>query len=125
MASPRWRGAAASGFLPAGSAFGRVTRDDDDPMDRKAATSSGCLGGGMGSGTAGAHGRCPRSLRGLALGLVALSALVFSVPTEAQTITVPGVPISFSAFAGDGRVRLAWGSPRDAGGVDATTLRRV
>ena len=29
--------------------------------------------------------------RGLALGLVALSALVFAVPTEAQTVTVPGV----------------------------------
>ena len=60
--------------------------------------------------------------RGLALGLVALSALVVAVPTEAQTITVPGAPISFSAFAGDGRVRLAWGSPRDEGGVDAATL---
>ena len=30
--------------------------------------------------------------RGLALGLVAFSALVFAVPTEAQTITVPSAP---------------------------------
>ena len=73
-------------------AFGRVTRDDDDPMDRKAATSSGCLGGGMGSETPGAHGGCPRSLRGLAIGLVALSTLVAAVPTEAQNTAPTGKP---------------------------------
>ena len=84
--------------------------------------SSGSLGGGMGSGTAGAHGRCPRALRGLAIGLVALSALVVAVPTEAQTITVPGAPTGFGAYSGDGRVRLVWGAPRDLGGVDAGTL---
>ena len=104
------------------SAFGRVTRDDDGPMDRKAAMSSGCLGGGMGSGTAGAHGRCPRALRGLAIGLVALSALVVAVPTGAQTVTVPSAPTSFGAYPGDGRVRLSWSGPRNAGGVIATTL---
>ena len=27
-------------------AFGRAAREDDDPMDRKAGTASGCLGGG-------------------------------------------------------------------------------
>ncbi len=56
-------------------AFGRAARAHDGPMDRKAAMSSGSLGGGMGSGTAGAHERCRRPLRGLALGLVVLSAL--------------------------------------------------
>ena len=85
--------------------------------------SCGSLGGGMGSGTAGAHGRCPRALRGPAIGLVALSALVVAVPTGAQTVTVPSAPTAFSAFAGDGRVRLAWRSPSDAGGVNARTLR--
>ena len=84
--------------------------------------SSGSLGGGMGSGTAGAHGRCPRALRGLAIGLVALSALVVAVPTGAQTVTVPGAPTAFRAFAGDGRVRLEWSGPTDAGGVVSTTL---
>ena len=56
------------------------------------------------------------------MGLVALSALVFAVPTEAQTVTVPGPPVNFSAYFGDGRVRLSWGSPADAGGVHVTTL---
>ena len=70
-------------------ALGRAPRADDSPMDRKAGTSCGCMDGGMGSGTAGAHGGCPRSRRGLAIGLVALSALVFAVPTEAQTNTAP------------------------------------
>ena len=70
-------------------AFGRAARAHDGPMDRKAATSSGSLGGGMGSETAGADEGCPRALRGLAIGLVALSALVFAVPTEAQTNTAP------------------------------------
>ena len=104
------------------SAFGRVTRDDDAPMDRKAGTSCGCLGGGTGSETPGAHGGCPRALRGLAIGLVALSALVVAVPTGAQTVTVPSAPTAFSAFAGDGRVRLEWVAPTDAGGVPATAL---
>ena len=84
--------------------------------------SSGSLGGGMGSGTAGAHGRCPRSLRGPAIGLVTLSALAVAVPTGAQTVTVPSAPTAFRAFAGDGRVRLAWRSPSDLGGVAAATL---
>ena len=70
-------------------ALGRVTRQDDAPMDRKAAMSSGSLGGGTGSETLGAHGGCPRPLRGLAIGLVAVSALVVAVPTEAQTNTAP------------------------------------
>ena len=70
-------------------AFGRAARADDGPMDRTAGTSCGCLGGGTGSETLGADGGCPRPLRGLALGLVALSALVVAVPTEAQTNTAP------------------------------------
>ena len=103
-------------------AFGRAARADDGPMNRKAAMSSGSLGGGMGSGTAGADGGCPRPLRGLALGLVALSALVVAVPTGAQTVTVPSAPRTFRALAGDGRVRLLWNSPSDPGGVNAETL---
>ena len=125
-AEGRWLHRAGVARRRAGScrrvAFGRVTRDDDGPMDRKAGPSSGCLGGGMGSETAGAHGRCPRALRGLAIGLVALSALVVAVPTGAQTVTVPGAPVNFSAYPGDGRVRLVWSNPSDAGGVVATTL---
>ena len=42
-------------------ALGRAARADDGPMDRKAAMSCGCLGGGTGSETPG--GGCPRSLR--------------------------------------------------------------
>ena len=59
---------------------------------------------------------------GLALGLVALSALVFAVPTEAQTITVPSAPTTFRVLAGDGRVRLSWSTPSDRGGVNAATF---
>ena len=50
---------------------------------------------------------------GPALGLVALSALVVAVPTEAQTITVPGALREFTAIAGDGRVRLLITAPRN------------
>ena len=75
----RWLQRAGAARRRAGSrrrfALGSVTRQDDDPMDRKAAMSSGSLGGGMGRDTPGADGRCPRPLRGLTLGLVALSAL--------------------------------------------------
>ena len=61
--------------------------------------------------------------RGLAIGLVALSALVVAVPAGAQTVTVPSAPRNFGAYPGDGRVRLLWSNPSDAGGVAARTLR--
>ena len=124
-AEGRWLHRAGVAGRRAGSfrrfAFGRAARDDDAPMDRKAGMSSGSLGGGMGSGTPCAHGGCVRPLRGLALGLVALSALVVAVPASAQTVTVPGA-LSFRALVGDGRVRLSWSSPIDAGGVAVGTL---
>ena len=44
---------------------------------------------------------------------MALSALVVAVPTEAQTITVPGALREFTAIAGDGRVRLLITAPRN------------
>ena len=125
-AEGRWLHRAGVARRRAGSfrrvALGRAARADDGPMDRTAGPSSGCLGGGMARDTPGAHGRCPRALRGLAIGLVALSALVVAVPTEAQTITVPSAPTAFRTFVGDGRVRLVWSTPNDGGGVVGTAL---
>ena len=123
-AEGRWLHRAGVARRRAGScrriAFSHVTRDDDAPWDQTAGPSSGCLGGGMARDTPGADGRCPRSLRGLAMGLVTLSALVVAVPTEAQTMTVPGAPARVSAYPGDGRVRLNWSGTTDTGGVVAS-----
>ncbi len=125
-AEGRWLHRAGVARRRAGScrriAFSHVTRDDDAPWDQTAGPSSGCLGGGMARDTPGADGRCPRALRGLAMGLVTLSGLVVAVPTEAQTVTVPSAPRNFLAVAGDGLVRLSWSSPSDADGVVGTTL---
>ena len=38
-------------------------------------------------------------------------------------LSLPGAPERFTATAGDGRVRLRWTNPSNAGGVDGTTLR--
>ena len=74
------------------------------------------------SGTRSAGGR--RSPGGLALGLVALSALAFAAPAEAQTtITPPGAVQGFRVAAGDGRVRVNWTTPSlEETGVVVTDL---
>ena len=46
-------------------------------------------------------------------------------PSSGQVLTLPGAPDASLATAGDGRVRLDWGSPSptNTGGVPGTTLR--
>ena len=44
-------------------------------------------------------------------------------PSSGTVLSVASVPIGFTATAGDGRVRLQWGNPSNAGGVVGTTLR--
>ena len=44
-------------------------------------------------------------------------------PSSGAVLSVPGAPERFTATAGDGRVRLRWTNPSNAGGVVGTTLR--
>ena len=43
-------------------------------------------------------------------------------PSSGQVVSVPSAPRNYGAYPGDGRVRLSWSGPSDAGGVVATTL---
>ncbi len=44
-------------------------------------------------------------------------------PSSGTVLSLPGAPRQFTATAGDGRVRLRWSNPSNAGGVDGTELR--
>ena len=44
-------------------------------------------------------------------------------PSSGTVLSLPGAPEPFTATAGDGRVRLEWGTPSNTGGVGSPVLR--
>ena len=44
-------------------------------------------------------------------------------PSSGNVLSLPGPPREFMATAGEGRLRVTWGSPSNAGGVEGTTLQ--
>ena len=108
--------------LIAATTYYVVLEGSDDDLAPQTTSSDNEDSGGQ-TGWSVANGYGFRTATSVGAFSTSIPALLIRVNGTAKAVTVPGVPTSFMATAGDGEVTLSWGAPANIGGGAITKYR--